>query len=145
MTAQNRAVAEKAAEENAGRSAAQAAMPYHGNLLRLQSVAVLYERRAQAMAAASNNLRGEGAKLAPSANQYQAVGQTVEARQILVQAHSLVDQSERLTEQATQLQATAQELYNDIPMYQQAEQAAAENAAAAANPPALPPELPLPY
>lgn len=144
-SAAKRAVFAKAAEENAGLSAARAAMPYHGNLLRLQSVAVLYERRAQAMAAASNNLRGEGLKLAQSANQYQAVGQTVQASQILVQAHSLVDQSQRLKTQATQLQATAQELYNDIPLYGQAEQAAANSAAAAANPPALPRVLPLPY
>lgn len=141
----NRHAEEKAAEEAAGRSASRAAMPYNGNLLRLQRVVVAYEQRARAMAAASNHLKGEGATLASSAQQYQAAGQTVQAAQIMVQAHSLFDQGQRLQQQAEKLHGTAQEIYSGLPVYQQAEQAAADSAAAEANPPAFPPAFPQPY
>lgn len=140
-----RAAKEVEAEVRAGQAAAKAAMPYNANLLRMQKVTVAYEQRAHAMAAASNNLKGEGASLAASANQYQAVGQTVKANQIMVQAHSLFDQGERLKEAAEELHETATEIYSALPMYQKAEQSAADSAAASVNPPAFEPEKPYPY
>lgn len=134
-----RQAAEEAAEVAAGRAAAQAALPYHANLLRLQRLTVDYEQHAQAMAAASNNLKGESSKLAAAAQQYQSMGQTVQATQMMVTAHSLLSQGERLKKEAKKLDGTARELYDALPFYQQAEQAAAENAAAAANPAILTP------
>lgn len=142
---QNEEVMRSAAEEAAGRSAARAAMPYHGNLLRLQRVVTSYEQHARAMALASNNLKGEAARLASSANQYQAAGQTLKANQMMMQVQSLFEQGERLKQQAEKLDGTARELYKAMPLYQQAEQAAVANAAAAANPPSLPSEWPQPY
>jgi len=145
QSGQNREAMKAAAEVAAGQSAARAALPYHGNLLRLQRVITSYEEHARAMAAASNNLKGEAATLAASANQYQSAGQGLKATQMMVQAHSLLDQGERLKQQAQKLDGTAHELYKALPLYQQAEQAAVASAAAAANPPLLPSVWPLPY
>lgn len=132
------AAAAAAAEVRIAQAAARAAMPYHANLLRLQRVEADYQQRAQALAVASNHLKAEGMTLASSAEQYQRVGQVAQANQIMVTAHSLVNQGERMKQQAQQLYATMQEFHDALPVYQQAEQAAADSAAAAASPPELP-------
>jgi len=123
-----------AAEVRAARAAEVAAMPYHEDFLRGQKVIVDYQRRAQALAAASNNVKQEGANLVFSAQRYQAAGQVVQANQLMMQAHSLVAQGVDMQKEAERLHGAALEVSAALPAYQQAEAAAAASAAAAANP-----------
>mmetsp|Transcript_75173 Transcript_75173/g.141797 ORF Transcript_75173/g.141797 Transcript_75173/m.141797 type:complete len:330 (+) Transcript_75173:85-1074(+) len=122
------------AEVKAAHAAGLAAMPYQEQLLRGQKVIVDYQRKAQALAVASNNLKAESSKLAFSASQYQMIGQGIRARQMMMQAHSLFDESENMRKEALRLNEVATKLYGGLPAYQQAEQAAATSAATSANP-----------
>lgn len=122
------------AEVRAAHAAGLAAMPYHQQLLRGQKVIVDYERKAQALAAASNNLKAESTKLAFSASQYQMIGQGIRARQMMMQAHQLFEESENMKKEAIRLNEEAAKLNGGLPAYQQAVQAAATAAAARANP-----------
>lgn len=123
-----------AAEVRAAHAAGLAAMPYQEQLLRGQKVIVDYQRKAQALAAASNNLQAESSKLAFSASQYQMLGQGVRARQMMMQAHSLLDESENMRKEAVRLSEAATQINGALPAYQLAEQAAVASAAANANP-----------
>lgn len=122
------------AEVKAAKAASAAAMPYQEQLLRGQKVIVDYQKKAQALAAASNNLKTESSKLAFSASQYQMLGQVVRARQMMMQAHSLFDEGEGMKNEALKLNEAAQQIHSALPAYQLAEQAAATAAAAGANP-----------
>lgn len=130
--------AETRAEVKVAQSVTAAAAPYHANLLRAQKVLVDDLKRAQELAAASNTLRSESVKLAGSAEDYQAVGQPIEANQIMMNAHSLMHRADMMKEKALQLQKSAQEIRDALPLWQQAEQAAVANAAEGANPRAFP-------
>lgn len=134
--AARRSLAERA-EVAAAKAASNAAMPYHAMILRGQRVVSDYTQKAQALAAAGINLRAEGQTLASSAEQYQMVGQTSKASQIMITAHSLLNQGNAMTKQAEELTATAKEVHDALPMYQQAEEAAFQSAAQSANPPIL--------
>lgn len=123
-----------AAELNAAKAASSAAMPYHAQLLRGQKIVVDYLRRAQALGAASINLKKEGFKLSQHAEAYQQNNQLAEASQIMMQAHSLMSQGEAYASQAAQLESTAHEINGALPALQMAGQAAAESAAMSANP-----------
>jgi len=131
------------AEVSAARAASSAAMPYHAMLLRGQKVVEDYTKQAQAMAAAGSNLRAEGMTLASHAEQYQMVGQTAKAGQMMVTAHSLLNQGNMMTKQAENLSAEAKEVQEALPLYQQAEEAAFQSAAQTANPPGLPTSPPI--
>lgn len=141
----NREALAKAAEERAAKAAADAARPYHEFLLRGQKIIADYMTRAQELAAASNSLRGEGMKLAASANQYQFMGQTVQANQLMMHAHSLFQQGDAMKAEAEKLQGTATEVNAALPAYQLASQAAAASAEEEANPPGLDEDALLPY
>jgi len=140
--AARRSMAEKA-EVAAARAASNAAMPYRAMLLRGQQVVADYTKRAQALAAAASNLQAEGVTLASSAEQYQMVGQTTKASQIMVTAHSLLNQGIQMRKQAEQLSAEAKEVNDALPLYHQAEEAAFQSAAQTANPPDLPESPPI--
>jgi len=135
---------ESDAETKAAMAAAKAAEPYHQQLIRAQKIVVEYQTRAQELAAASNNLKAQAMSLSGSAEHYQLMGQTIQARQILMQAQQLMLQAETMKGEAVRLHNTALEVNGGVPAYQLAAMAAANSAAEAANPPALPP-IPLPY
>jgi len=126
--------AAEAAEVNAANAAANAAMPYHQQLLRGQKVVVEYMRKAQALAAAGVSLKKEGFKLAQNAEMYQMNAQLPEASQVMMQAHSVMSQGEAYEAQAAKLHATASEINGALPALQMAGQAAADSAAMSANP-----------
>jgi len=127
-------VAAEAAEVNAAKAAAAAAMPYHAQLLRGQKVVVDYMRKAQALSAAGVSLKKEGFKLAQSAEMYQQNAQLGEASQIMMQAHSVMSQGAGMEAQAAKLHAAASEINGALPALQMAGQAAADSAAMTANP-----------
>lgn len=127
------------------KAAVEAAMPYFSARLMGQKRAVDYQRRAQAMNAVGNNLEVEGARLAPHADAYQKyLGDTNKASQIIMTAHTLVDEGVKLKGQAKSLHKVAQELTDSLPAYARAEQAAVLHAAAEATPAVLPTNAP-PY
>lgn len=126
--------AAEAAEVNAAKAAAAAAMPYHAQLLRGQKVIVDYMRKAQALAAAGVAVKKEGYKLAQTAEMYQQNAQLGEASQVLMQATSLMKQGEGYEAQAAKLHAAANEINAALPALQMAGQAAADSASMTANP-----------
>eukprot|EP00930_Biecheleria_cincta_P092235 TRINITY_DN8206_c0_g1_i1.p1 TRINITY_DN8206_c0_g1~~TRINITY_DN8206_c0_g1_i1.p1 ORF type:complete len:326 (+),score=90.33 TRINITY_DN8206_c0_g1_i1:74-979(+) len=137
--------AEQEAQAKIAQAAVDAAMPYHAALLKGQKRAVDYQRRAQAMNAAGNRLQLEGARLAPHAEGYQKVGQAVEASQIIMTAHTLVDQGAKMKRQAEGLHTTAAELAGALPAYARAEKAAMLHASALAAPPTVTNDAEEPY
>jgi len=126
--------ASEAAEVNAAKAGAAAAMPYHAQLLRGQQVVVDYMKKAQALAAAGVSLKKEGFKLAQSAEMYQQNAQLAEASQIMMQATSIMKQGQSYEAQAAKLHEAASAINGGLPALQMAGQAAAESAAMAANP-----------
>lgn len=135
---------EKKMEIKAAVAAGKAAEPYHQFILRGQKVIVEYQTRAQELAATSNALKSQGMQLAGSADQYQLMGQTIQANQIMMQAHTLFKQGDTMKSEALRLKAAADSISGSLPTYQLASQAAAAAAAAAANPDVMP-EFQLPY
>lgn len=135
---------EQQSEVAAAKAAAAAAAPYQAMVLRGQRVVADYNQRARALAAASSNLQAEGMTLASSAEQYQMVGQVAKASQIMMTAHSLLNQGKAMRNEAQQLVAAGKEVQGAIPLYHLAEEAAVQSAAQAANPAVLPePSQPL--
>lgn len=126
--------AAETAEVNAAKAAANAAMPYHAQLLRGQKVVVDYMRKAQALAAASVSLKKEGLKLAQYAEGYQQNAQLAEASQVMMQATSIMKQGEAYEAEASKLSVAANEINGALPALQMAGQAAADSAAMTANP-----------
>lgn len=139
-----KAAMEKKMEIKAAIAAGKAAEPYHQFILRGQKVIVEYQTRAQELATTSNTLKSQGMQLAGSADQYQLMGQTVQADQIMMQAHTLFHQGDMMKNEALRLKAAADSISGSLPTYQLASQAAAAAAAAAANPDVMP-EFQLPY
>merc|ERR1719316_1930960 len=139
-----KAALEKKMEIKAAVAAGKAAEPYHQYILRGQKVIVEYQTRAQELATTSNTLKSQGMQLAGSADQYQLMGQTIQANQIMMQAHTLFKQGETMKNEALRLKAAADSVSSSLPTYQLASQAAAAAAAAAANPDVMP-EFQLPY
>jgi len=137
--------AELEAQAKIAKAAVEAAMPYHAALLKGQKRAVDYQRRAQAMSAAGNRLQLEGARLAPHAAGYQKVGQALEASQIIMTAHTLVDQGAKMKRQGESLHKTASELAAGLPGYARAEKAAMLHASALAAPPTVTNDAEEPY
>eukprot|EP00930_Biecheleria_cincta_P092236 TRINITY_DN8206_c0_g2_i1.p1 TRINITY_DN8206_c0_g2~~TRINITY_DN8206_c0_g2_i1.p1 ORF type:complete len:310 (+),score=97.01 TRINITY_DN8206_c0_g2_i1:60-932(+) len=137
--------AELEAQAKIAKAAVEAAMPYHAALIKGQKRAVDYQRRAQAMTAAGNRLQLEGARLAPHAEGYQKVGQALEASQIIMTAHTLVDQGAKMKRQGESLHKTAAELVAALPAYAKAEKAAMLHASALAAPPTVTNDAEEPY
>merc|ERR1719421_553162 len=129
-----KAALEKKMEIKAAVAAGKAAEPYHQYILRGQKVMVEYQTRAQELAATSNALKSQGMQLAGSADQYQLMGQTIQANQIMMQAHVLFNQGETMKKEALRLKTAADSISGALPTYQLAAQAAAASAASAANP-----------
>jgi len=142
--AAGRAEKEKKMEVKAAVAAGKAAEPYHQFILRGQKVIVEYQTRAQELAATSNALKAQGMQLAGSADQYQLMGQTIQADQIMMQAHTLFHQGDQMKNEALRLKTAADSINGALPTYQLASQAAAAAAAAAANPNVMP-DSPYPY
>merc|ERR1719217_635972 len=139
-----KAALEKKMEIKAAVAAGKAAEPYNQYILRGQKVIVEYQTRAQELATTSNSLKSQGMQLAGSADQYQLMGQTIQADQIMMQAHTLFQQGDMMKKEALRLKAAADSISSSLPTYQLASQAAAAAAAAAANPDMMP-EFQLPY
>jgi len=139
-----RAEREKKMEVKAAVAAGKAAEPYHQYILRGQKVIVEYQTRAQELAASSNALKSQGMQLAGSADSYQLMGQTIQADQIMMQAHVLFKQGDTMKSEALRLKAAADSINAALPTYQVASEAAAAAAAAAANPDVMPHGM-LPY
>lgn len=133
------------AEINAAKAAAAAAMPYHQAILRGQKVIVEYQFRVAALSAASTNLKVEAKTLAAAAPGYQSMGQPVQANQMMMQANALYNRGAALKAEAESLHSSVTSISGSLGAYQLAEQAAADAAAANANPPVLPEVDPLPY
>jgi len=133
----------------AAAAAVAAAKPYHALLLRGEKAVADFRHQAEALAIQSSNLEGQALALAGSARQQQAAGQTAAAKQAMIFAHKLLDRGKHLKAEAEQLHATAVEFNAGLPVYQVAEQAAANAAVveAAEVVPPLPPAPPrvLPY
>jgi hypothetical protein len=140
-----RDAADDGVEVRTAQAAVKAAMPYHAMLLRGQKVVVDYANTARALAAASNNLKIEGAALASNAEQYQAVGEWNKAATVMATAHQLMKQGQMMSAQAKALQSDAAQVQASLPLYHAAEQSAASVAAAEANPAVLPQNGPRPY
>lgn len=126
-----------AAEVAAAKAAMSAAMPYHAQLLRGQAVIVDYTKHSSALAAAATNLEAEGKDMAAAAQQYQSMGQPVQANQMMMQAHAIYGQGIAMQREAERLHATAMETHAALPAYQLSEQAAIDYGAKSANPPEL--------
>merc|ERR1719265_105167 len=94
--------------------------------------------RAQELAATSNALKSQGMQLAGSADQYQLMGQTIQANQIMMQAHVLFNQGETMKKEALRLKTAADSINGALPTYQLASEAAAAAAASSANPDVAP-------
>merc|ERR1719217_721593 len=106
--AAERAAMEKKMEVKAAVAAGKAAEPYHQFILRGQKVIVEYQTRAQELATTSNSLKSQGMQLAGSADQYQLMGQTIQANQIMMQAHTLFKQGETMKNEALRLKKALQ-------------------------------------
>lgn len=133
------------AQAKIAKAAVEAAMPYNAALVKGQKRAIDYQRRAQAMSAAGSRLQLEGARLAPQAQGYQTVGSALEASQIMMTAHALVDEGAKMKRQAESLHKTATELTANLPAYATAEKAAMLHASAVAGPAFVAPDAPEPY
>lgn len=139
--AADRAEKEKKSEENAAIAAASAAEPYNAAMMRAQKLAHDYQTKAQELATAGNVLKQQAITLAGSAEHFQYTGNTIQANQIMVQAHSLFASADNDQAEANKLKSTADEVVAMIPSYSLAAQAAAaaaeaENAPVAEEPPA---------
>mmetsp|Transcript_46287 Transcript_46287/g.107676 ORF Transcript_46287/g.107676 Transcript_46287/m.107676 type:complete len:307 (+) Transcript_46287:64-984(+) len=105
------------------------ATPYSEHLKDAPNVAADWQMRAQALAAASLTTQQDAFTLASSANKFQQANETQEARRLMIQAHSLFNQSAEMRTQAQTLQFKAQEIIDGLPAYKLAEQAANTRAA----------------
>lgn len=128
-------------------AAEAAAKPYRALLLRGEQAVADYQHRAEALAIKSSNLQGQALAFAGTAKQYQAAGQTAEAKKAMITARLLLEQGKQLRSEAEQLHATAVVFNSGLPVYHLAEQAAADAAVVEAEevlplPPAPPRMLP---
>jgi len=136
--------AEMHVENTVATASAKAAAPFSAALLRAQKQIGDNIRRSQAMAAASNELFQQSWMLANSARTYLAQRtptSAVQAKQIMLTAHSVFHQAQLMKQEAEMRHANAEEVYALLPSYQIAQHAAVENAAFGAAPdfPAPPP------
>lgn len=126
------------------KAAIEAALPFNAERLRGQKRILDYQRKAQALYAAGNNLQIEGSRLAPNAEQYQVVGEMGKASQIIMTAKALMEQGANMKRAAETFHATADQLNKALPSYVAAEKAAiahASNIATGAVLPTLQPPI----
>merc|ERR1719217_540072 len=109
-------------------AAAKATEPYHLAMLRGQKVGTTYLARAQELAAASNNLKVQSQQLASSAESYQHFGQPVQAQQIMMQAHELMNYAEMMKSEAQRLHGIAGQVFGAQQAYMDVAAAAADAA-----------------
>lgn len=129
-SADARAKALKAAALGKAKAGLAAAEPFYNAMLRGQKVLVEYQTRAQELGAVANNLKSQAFVLAHMANGYQHVGQTNQARQIMAQAHALMNEAERAQSEAKRLRGVEEQINGLIPAYNEAANAALNNAKA---------------
>eukprot|EP00927_Polykrikos_kofoidii_P072035 TRINITY_DN68204_c0_g1_i1.p1 TRINITY_DN68204_c0_g1~~TRINITY_DN68204_c0_g1_i1.p1 ORF type:complete len:329 (+),score=60.40 TRINITY_DN68204_c0_g1_i1:63-1049(+) len=122
------AARQQIAADSAGSLAVAVAAPYRVQMLRGSGLAEEYNRRARALAVASNRLKADGADLAGRASSFQAVGRVAEAKRMMVTATSLVKQAEGMQGQAESFQAYASQASAALPAFRTAAQAASMNA-----------------
>lgn len=123
-----RAKAESDAEVKAAMAAAKAVEPYHTAMMRGQKVMQSYQTRAIELAVASNNLKSQAHQLAGSANSYQWMGYTVQAQQIMMQAHQMFTYAEMMKKEANRLHGIATGIMSAGLPIQEATMAAADHA-----------------
>jgi len=126
--AEARAKAETEMEVKAAKAAAAAVEPYHMAMMRGQKVQVAYQTRAQELAAASNTIKAQSIQLSGSADHYQLMGQTIQARQMMMQAHELFHYADMMKNEAQSLHGMAGEIGGAMPAYAEAAKAAAASA-----------------
>lgn len=139
-----RAAAESKAELAAAKATAKAGEKYHTAILRGQKIQHEYMSRARQLAAASNALKEQAFVLQNSAQQYQWMKEPMIAQQMQIQAASIMNEGERYKQEALSLKSVADKVGGLIPAYDEAEQAAEEQAMDNASGASLP-EVDVPY
>lgn len=107
---------------------AEAVEPYHLALLRVQKYEAEAEQKARGAARSVSRLVDKAQHFAQSAQYLQATGLTAQAQQMMVMAHSTMNQAVNLRQWALKLHKQASEINDSLGAYQQQEILAAKHA-----------------